>query len=66
MTDPRVEEELAHLRRTTEELSEVVARQEAEIERLTRLVTYLMDQASQDAADRETGVILTDQPPPHW
>ncbi len=62
----RVEETLAHLVRTVEELSDVVARQDAEIARLTARVEMLMArEAEREAAEGGT-VPLADKPPPHW
>lgn len=60
-----IEERIAHLQRTADELSEVVARQDAEIRRLTRHVGLLMDrEANREAA--EGAIPLADQRPPHW
>ncbi|WP_068118201.1 SlyX family protein [Tropicimonas marinistellae] len=64
VSSERIEEELAHLRRVTEELSEVVARQQGEIDRLTRRVRLLMERAAEQEADG--GVILGDERPPHY
>jgi SlyX protein len=62
----RLEEALAHLVRTVEDLSEVVARQDAEIARLTARVRMLMErEADREAAEGGT-VPLADQKPPHW
>ncbi len=62
----RVEETLAHLVRTVEELSDVVARQDTEIARLTARVEMLMArEAEREAAEGGT-VPLADKPPPHW
>jgi len=62
----RLEEQIAHLTRVTDDLSEVVARQEREIERLRRLVGLLTErEAEREAADGGT-VPLADQKPPHW
>lgn len=59
-----LEERISHLIRTVEDLSDVVARQAGEIDRLTRLTRLL---AERDA-EREAGI---DAPaanvkPPHW
>ncbi len=66
MTDLiRLEEQIAHLTRVTDDLSEVAARQEREIARLSRLVALLTERE----ADREAagGAIPPgDQRPPHW
>lgn len=68
MTDrlERAEEELAHLRRTVDDLSEVVARQSREIDLLTRRVLMLMERAAEAEAERSGTVPLADQRPPHW
>ena len=60
-----VEERVAHLQRVVDELSDVVARQDAEIRRLGRHVGLLMERE----ADREAeagSIPLADQRPPHW
>lgn len=67
MTDTtRLEEQIAHLTRVTDDLSEVVARQEREIMRLSRLVGLLAErEAEREASDGGT-IPLADQKPPHW
>lgn len=66
MTDAiALQEQIAHLVRTVEELSDVVARQDVEIAQLTRKVALLVDRE----AGRETGdggVLIGDERPPHW
>lgn len=62
----RAEEELAHLRRAVDDLSEVVARQTREIERLGRRVAMLMERAAEAEAAAGGTVPLADQKPPHW
>ncbi len=68
MTDrlERAEEELAHLRRVVDDLSEVTARQSREIDLLTRRVLLLMERAAEAEAERSGTVPLADQRPPHW
>ncbi len=66
MTDQRIEEELAHLRRTTEDLSDIVARQEQEITLLNRRVQMLLERAAAQEAEGSGGVILADERPPHY
>jgi SlyX protein len=62
----RLEETLAHLVRTVDDLSEVVARQDAEITQLGSRVRLLMErEAAREAADGG-GIPLADKPPPHW
>lgn len=60
-----LEERIAHLTRAVEDLSDVVAGQGREIDRLTRLAAMLAERE----AERETG--LGEAPaanvrPPHW
>lgn len=66
MTDlTPLEERLAHLTRAMDDLSDVVARQEREIARLTARVALLMErEAEREAAG--PGAPPADQPPPHW
>ena len=59
-----IEERLAHLVRTVDDLSDIVARQEREIALLTRRVAMLMERE----ALRETQA-MNEVPidrPPHW
>jgi SlyX protein len=60
-----LEERVAHLLRTTDDLSDIVARQQAEIDRLTRRVEMLMlREAEREAAGSEAPE--ANQRPPHW
>jgi len=60
-----LEERIAHLGRTVDELSDVVARQASDIDRLTRRVTLLLTrEAERDAAG--VGPTLEGERPPHW
>lgn len=61
-----LEEKLAHLIRTVDDLSDVVAAQQTEIDRLTRRVAMLMQREGERDAQGGEGVILADQRPPHW
>ena len=61
-----IEEKLAHLMRAVEDLSDVVARQGTEIDRLTRLNHLLMEREAGREADGGEGIALADQKPPHW
>jgi SlyX protein len=66
----QLEEQIAHLARVTDDLSEVVIRQEKEIARLTRLVARLSESVADSVAGREAEaggtVVPADQKPPHW
>ena len=61
-----IEEKLAHLMRAVEDLSDVVARQGNEIDRLTRLNHLLMEREAGREADGGEGIALADQKPQHW
>ncbi|MDP0927545.1 SlyX family protein [Paracoccus onubensis] len=61
-----LEEVLAHLTLLTEDLSEVIARQDAEIARLTRRVEMLMQAEATRETEAGNTVPLSDQRPPHW
>jgi SlyX protein len=67
MTDQTtLEERIAHLERVADDLSEVLARQDAELARLTRRVEMLMMREAEREADAGGTVPLADQKPPHW
>lgn len=66
MTDNRLEEKIAHLERTLDELSTTVARQDREIDQLTRRVEMLMEREAQREVEASAGVVLGDEPPPHY
>ena len=62
----KLEEQIAHLTRTVEDLSEVIARQDRELAQLSTRVELLMRrEADREAADGGA-VTLVDQKPPHW
>ncbi|MEM0946372.1 MAG: SlyX family protein [Pseudomonadota bacterium] len=66
-TEPiKIEERLAHLERLTEDLSEVVARQDAEIATLTRRVEMLMRAEAERQASEGNEPPVADERPPHW
>ena len=67
MTDTtRLEERLAHLTRALDDLSDVVARQDAQIARLERRLALLLDREAEREAEAGGTVPLADQRPPHW
>jgi len=69
MSDDRtdaLEEKLAHLQRVTDELSDIVARQETELARLTRRMEMVMQREAEREFDSGGSVPLADQKPPHW
>lgn len=59
-----IEERIAHLARSVDDLSEVVARQERELTALARRVALLTEREAERLA--ETQVLVADRPPPHW
>lgn len=61
----RIEEKVAHLARAVEDLSDVVAAQGKEIERLSRLVRLLVErEAEREATGMDAPA--ANQRPPHW
>jgi SlyX protein len=61
----RLEEKIAHLTRVTDDLSDVIARQDREIDRLTRRVALLMERE----ATREAEALFqapANEKPPHY
>lgn len=62
----QLEEALAHLTRLTDDLSEVIARQDTEIARLSRRIELLMRATAEREAESGNSIPLADQRPPHW
>lgn len=61
-----LESRLAHQSRTVEDLSQVVHRQQKEIDTLTRRVAMLMQRAAEAEEDAAGSAPLADQKPPHY
>ncbi|MEM9319891.1 MAG: SlyX family protein [Pseudomonadota bacterium] len=61
-----IEAHLAHLQRSVDELSDVVARQDAEISRLMHRVTLLLEREAEREAEAGSAAPLADQKPPHY
>ena len=61
-----MEEELAHLRRATDEMSAELARQGAEIDRLSRRVELLLARAAAAEQDGTGSAVFGDERPPHY
>lgn len=60
-----VEERLAHLMRSVDDLSDIVAAQRKELDRLNRLVGLLVErEAEREALGGESPSV--NQRPPHW
>jgi SlyX protein len=67
MTDiQHLEEQIAHLTRTVEDLSDIVARQETELALASRRLAMLMEREASREVDAGGTVPLADQRPPHW
>jgi SlyX protein len=62
----KLEEQMAHLIRTVDDLSDVVARQETEIATLTRRVHMLMQREGEREAAGSDGVVIGNERPPHY
>ncbi|MEM6588171.1 MAG: SlyX family protein [Pseudomonadota bacterium] len=62
----QIEETIAHLTLSVEELSDIVARQQAEIDVLTRRVQMLLEREAERQAEGSGGVVVGDERPPHW
>jgi SlyX protein len=61
-----IEERLAHLERMAEEISDVVALQNAEIATLKQRVEVLVGREAEREAAGGGGIILGDERPPHY
>ncbi|MFW8596049.1 SlyX family protein [Cribrihabitans neustonicus] len=61
-----LEEQIAHLTRGVDEMSEVIARQQQEIEVLTRRVAMLMQREADRQQEGSGGVVFGDERPPHY
>jgi SlyX protein len=69
MSETRItalEEQIAYLSRAVDDLSEIVARQENELELATRRLGMLMEREAHREMDGGGSVSLADQRPPHW
>jgi SlyX protein len=67
--DDRVEAaevHITHLTQTLDELSDQVARQANEIDRLKARFQMLIDRLSKSDSGEDSDVPLLDQRPPHW
>jgi len=61
-----IEEKMAHLLRSVDDLSDIVARQQTEIDRLTRRVEMLMHREGEREAAGSGGIVVEDERPPHY
>ncbi|WP_435140787.1 SlyX family protein [Pseudopelagicola sp. nBUS_19] len=62
----KLEEQIAHLTHTLDELSDVIARQDTEIANLTQRVQMLMQREAAREAEGGGGIVLGDERPPHY
>lgn len=62
----RIEEQIAHLVRAVEDLSDLLRAEGARLDRLERQVALLLDREAGREADAGGAVLLSDQRPPHW
>lgn len=61
-----LEEKIAHLTRTVDDLSDIVARQEKALELAERRIEMLMQREAGREMDDGGSIPLADQRPPHW
>lgn len=61
-----LEEKIAHLTRTVDDLSDIVARQEDTLSKLTYRVQMLMEREAGREMDTGSSIPLADQRPPHY
>ncbi len=67
MTDiTALEEKIAHLTRTVDDLSDIVARQETALAVAQRRIAMLMEREATRDLDSGGSVPMADQKPPHW
>ena len=66
MDSVALEERIALLTRLTDDLSDTIARQAKEIERLSARVDLLMQREAAREAEGSGGVVLGDERPPHY
>jgi SlyX protein len=62
----KLEEQMAHLLRAVDDLSDIVATQQNEIDRLNRRVEMLMRREGERDAAGSGGTIAGDERPPHY
>ena len=61
----KLEEQIAHLTRAVDDLSDIVTRQEDEITHLNRRVHMLMQREGEREASTGGAVVMGDERPPH-
>ncbi len=66
MAQTDLEEQIAHLTRSVDELSDIVARQATELALAQKRIAMLMEREASREFDGGGSVPLADQKPPHW
>lgn len=61
-----IQERLAHLENTVDDLSTIIARQERELAQLARRVQILLEREADREAAQGDAVIMGDERPPHY
>lgn len=61
-----LEERIAHLMRVTDDLSDTVAEQAREIDRLSGRVEMLMMREAERESEGTGGIVMGDERPPHY
>lgn len=61
-----LEERLAHLIRTVDDMSDVIARQDRDLDLLKKRVQMLMEREAERQSEQPGGIILGDERPPHY
>ena len=61
-----LEEQLAYLSRTVDELNDVVTQQQKDIDQLLRRVGLLMEREAQRESESSGGAVFGDERPPHY
>ena len=62
----KLEEQIAHLTRAVDDLSDVIARQSRQIDVLEHRVTMLMQREADRQSEGGGGIVLGDERPPHY
>ncbi|MCC5972205.1 MAG: SlyX family protein [Pararhodobacter sp.] len=62
----RIEEQIAHLTRANDDISDMLRAQGDEIARLRRQLSQLSERESDRSAQDGDTIALADQKPPHW
>jgi SlyX protein len=61
-----LEVQLAHLTKTNEDLSDVVAQQAMRLDAMEKQLKLLLDRAREQEAANVGGHVFADERPPHW